>query len=137
MRSRDCFVLVIVSAATLLAWAPADAQKRGWAFGAGRPMLMQPGANNRLSTGAPVRTGPSSNAHPDFAWSPTGRPTESRFDGRYYIKGTTHRYSKGRRSIDGLKIERDVIERSGGDADLRVRVGAPPTITRTRKPGFR
>jgi hypothetical protein len=67
-----------------------------------------------------------------------GRPAGARFDGRYYIKGVQHRYSKkGGRSIDGLKAEQDVIEQSGGDADLRVRVGSPPSITRSRPPRLR
>jgi len=146
MRTRSCLAFVTVSAALVLTDTAANAQ-RGFGFGAGRPLTMRPFAGGQVVTGGnrlkasrtfvrPVGT--SRNAHPDFAWNPTGRPTASRFDGRYYITGVTHRHTrKGGRSIGGLKAEQDVVEQSGGDADLRIRAGAPPSITRTRGPGFR
>lgn len=152
MRTQKCLAIAVVLATALLTGSAADAQMRGRGFGFGRPMMMPPsfansqraarpryfnGVSNRFSAGERSNTG-TKTAHPDFAWWPTGRPTGDRFDGRYQVQGVTHRYSKkrGGRSIGGLKTETEVIE-SGGDADLRVRAGAPPTITRRHHPFLR
>jgi hypothetical protein len=80
-----------------------DPNKWGeWISDVERPAMSRrlEGAPKPFSAGHsdPKPGGGSATHHPDFVWLPTSKPSSpssDRFDGRYMVNGTSHRYSGG------------------------------------------